>query len=121
MNELWRDVLIAALGASGLGAIIGALSAWALGRKRLQQEAQQAVAAAWEKLCAEQQEQISLLQKVVQKLRTQLEKMQGLAEQLRDRIVALELENAELRIDLKAKDARISALERENNCLRGAK
>lgn len=121
MNELWRDVLVAAFGAGTVGSAIGAVTAWLLARRKLQQEAQQAVATAWEKLCAEQQEQISLLQKVVQKLRTQLEKMQGLAEQLRDRIVALELENAELRIDLKAKDARISALERENNCLRGAK
>lgn len=126
MEPLAWNVVAVVMGA--ITGLVTALGTWSHQRGKLEVEARAAVGAAWQSLCSEQQERIAQMQEHLERVEARAEraelradKAQNLAEQLRERVITLETENAELRIDLKAKDARISALERENNCLRGAK
>lgn len=118
-STLWRDVIMAVIGA--LAGLITALGTWSVQRAKLQEDARAAVGAAWRELCNEQQERIEQLQNHIERLQARVEKMQQIAEALQDRVIALETENAQLRIELKRSAGRIAALESENNCLRGAK
>jgi peptidoglycan hydrolase CwlO-like protein len=119
MEPITWNVLAVVVGA--LAGLITALGTWSVQRGRLEQEAKTAVATAWAGLCQEQQERIEQLQNHIERLQARVEKMQQIAEALQDRVIALEAENAQLRIEMKTRDGRIAALESENNCLRGAK
>jgi len=116
-TALGRDIIMAIIGA--LAGLITALGTWSVQRGRLEQEARTAVATAWAGLCQEQQDRIEQLQTHIERLQARIEKMQQVAESLQDRVIALEAENAELRVEMKARDGRIAALEAENSCLRG--
>ena len=117
MSDGLRQIIMASIGA--LAGILAALGTWRIQRGKLEEDARTAVTAAWASLCQEQQDRIEQLQNHIERLQARAEKVQAMAEALQDRVIALETENAELRIELKHSAARIEALEAENSCLRG--
>lgn len=119
MEPITWNVLAVVVGA--LAGLITALGTWSVQRGRLEHDAKVAVGAAWRELCNEQQERIEQLQSHIERLQARVEKMQQIAEALQDRVIALEAENAQLRIEMKTRDGRIAALESENSSLRGVK